>query len=112
MTCRGISQLACMIIYSVTVSIDKAIEEDWLNWMKGKHIPDVMATGHFESWNMQMLLDPEPAPGQATYNIQYECVELSHLELYQENHAPQLQAEHTNRYKDRFAAFRTLLRRI
>lgn len=33
-----------MIVYSVTVNIDSSIHEDWLAWMKSKHIPDVMAT--------------------------------------------------------------------
>ena len=37
-----------MIIYNVTVSlVDTTIQEDWLHWMKTKHIPDVMNTGCF-----------------------------------------------------------------
>ena len=36
-----------MILYNVTVSIDPEISEDWLNWMRSKHIPDVMATNCF-----------------------------------------------------------------
>ena len=31
-----------MIIYNVTVSLSPEIEKDWLNWMKSKHIADVM----------------------------------------------------------------------
>ena len=39
-----------MIIYNVTVSlVDQTIHEEWLNWMKTKHIPDVMNTGCFLS---------------------------------------------------------------
>ena len=36
-----------MLLYNVTVSIDKSIKEDWVSWMKKKHIPDVMNTGCF-----------------------------------------------------------------
>ena len=36
-----------MIIYNVTVSIDASIHEDWLEWMKKVHIPEVMQTGYF-----------------------------------------------------------------
>ena len=36
-----------MIIYNVTVSIDQSIHEDWLQWMKEIHIPEVMETGFF-----------------------------------------------------------------
>ena len=31
-----------MIIYNVTISIDKEAETHWLDWMKNTHIPDVM----------------------------------------------------------------------
>ena len=31
-----------MIIYNVTISIDKEVENHWLDWMKNTHIPDVM----------------------------------------------------------------------
>jgi hypothetical protein len=34
-----------MILYNVTVSVDPEIHDEWLAWMKSKHIPDVLATG-------------------------------------------------------------------
>jgi hypothetical protein len=100
-----------MIIYSVTVSIDTAIESDWREWMQQVHIPQVMGTGFFINSHFQKLLDPVPEPGAATYNIQYECASMELYERYQSEEAPALQADHTSRYKDRFAAFRTLLLR-
>lgn len=100
-----------MIIYSVTVTIDELIERDWVAWMRTKHIPDVMDTGFFASAHLQRLMDPAPEPGVATYNVQYECPNLEMYETYRELHAPALQAEHQARYKDRFVAFRTLLKR-
>ena len=36
-----------MIIYNITVSIDSLKADEWLNWMRSKHIPDVMATACF-----------------------------------------------------------------
>ena len=101
-----------MIIYSVTVTIDENIQEDWFNWMKTKHIPDVMATGYFSESHIQVLLDPEPEKGTLTYNIQYSCESMEVYLTYQEKAAPALQEEHTARYRDRFAAFRTLLHRV
>lgn len=100
-----------MIIYSVTVTLDTAVETDWVAWMRTQHIPDVMETGCFSAAHLQRLLDPEPDPGLATYNIQYECPNMETYEAYRDQFAPQLQYDHTMRYKDRFVAFRTLLRR-
>ena len=100
-----------MIVYSVTVSIESAIMDDWFNWMTKKHIPDVMATGYFLDSNIHRLLEPAPQQGMYTFNIQYLCEDLDKLEIYQQEVAPALQEEHTERYKDRFVAFRTILQR-
>ena len=101
-----------MIIYSVTVSIDKLIKEDWLSWMQEKHIPDVMSTGYFQEYAIQEIIDPEPQDGSRSYNIQYLCENMETYKSYQQTAAPALQKEHKERFKDRFVAFRTLLRRL
>ena len=101
-----------MIIYSVTVSIDASIREEWISWMKQVHIPEVMATGYFHERTMQELLDPPPQPGSFTFNIQYTCKTIEEYEAYHQGPAEALQSAHTMRYKDKFVAFRTLLRRF
>lgn len=100
-----------MIIYSVTVSIDAAIEADWVAWMRTRHIPDVLDTRCFHAAHLQRLLDPQPEPGLLTFNIQYECRLMEDYLRYQEQFALALQQAHTERYRDQFVAFRTLLRR-
>jgi len=97
-----------MIIYNVTVKIDTDVHDDWLQWMKEVHIPDVMQTGLFSSNQMAKVLGQEENDG-ITYAIQYTCADMQTLEDYSAKHAPKLQAEHTERYKDKFVAFRTLL---
>ncbi|GAB4124778.1 MAG: DUF4286 family protein [Raineya sp.] len=97
-----------MIIYNVTVSIDPAIHEEWLNWMLSKHIPDVMQTGCFVENKVLRLQQTAEGEG-ITYAFQYILNSMADLERYQAIFAPQLQAEHSQRYKDRFVAFRTIL---
>lgn len=96
-----------MIIYNVTVNIDTDVHDEWLSWMKEKHIPDVMNTGMFK-WNRicKILAESE---GGLSYAIQYGVADMATLEQYQQVFAPALQAEHTERYNGKFAAFRTLL---
>ena len=102
-------KLEAMIIYSVTVSIENRIREDWLTWMQGFHIPDVMATGFFVSHRVCRLMEPTPEPGTVTYAVQYFCTDRSHLQTYLEEHAPALRQEHHHRFGDRAQAFRTVL---
>ena len=99
-----------MIVYNVTVKIEHSIHDDWMQWMKTIHIPAVMATGLFaDNKMMKVLVDEEDG---LTYSIQYRVSDWEKLDEYQKNHATQLQKEHTDRYKDKFVAFRTLLEEV
>tara|TARA_B100000900_G_C20586398_1_gene719765 strand:+ start:2380 stop:2685 length:306 start_codon:yes stop_codon:yes gene_type:complete len=95
-----------MIIYNVTISlVDPTIQEEWLLWMKTKHIPDVMNTGCFLNNKIcKLMVDDE-----ITYAIQYTCKDLATLEKYQTEFSPSLQTEHTEKYRGKFGAFRSLL---
>lgn len=96
-----------MILYNVTVSIDESVEQEWLAWMKEKHIPDVMNTGMFLENKICRILGFEE--GGKSYSIQYLAKDMATYEEYQSKHATQLQEEHTSKYAGKFAAFRTIL---
>jgi len=98
-----------MIIYSVTINIEEDVHQDWLNWMKTQHIPDVMATKIFSEHRLLKVLSRNEGEEGHTYNIQYRCASMKDLHHYQREFAPQLQKEHQERYANKFVAFRTLL---
>ncbi|HET7818471.1 MAG TPA: DUF4286 family protein [Bacteroidia bacterium] len=95
-----------MYIYNVTVAIDSSIHNDWLKWMKEVHIPDVMNTGFFTENRICKVVTDET---DITYAIQYLFHKMDDLAAYQKEHAPRLQNEHTEKFKGKFAAFRTIL---
>lgn len=96
-----------MILYNVTVSIEPSISENWLEWMRSKHIPDVMATGCFVESRLSRIHGEEE--GAFTYAITYLSLSEEKIKEYQEIHAPELQKDHSARYNGKFAAFRTLM---
>lgn len=96
-----------MILYNVTVSIDNDVHEEWLQWMREKHIPDVMATGCFIESRISRVHGEEE--GGKTFAISYICPSEELFDIYQKEHAPALQQDHTSRYHGKFAAFRTML---
>jgi hypothetical protein len=96
-----------MILYNVTVSIDPAIADEWLEWMRSRHIPDVMATGCFLESRISRVHGEEE--GGLTYAITYLSPSQEKMEEYRDMHAPELQKEHSDRFAGRFAAFRTIL---
>ncbi|HMO37936.1 MAG TPA: DUF4286 family protein [Saprospiraceae bacterium] len=97
-----------MILYNVTVKIEHAAHAEWLQWMKTVHIPDVMSTGLFLEYRMGRLLGMDEPDG-VTYAIQYYLTDGATFEQYQAYYAPRLQAAHTEKFRGRFVAFRTLL---
>jgi hypothetical protein len=96
-----------MIIYNVTVKIDTAFHDEWLQWMKETHIPDVMSSGCFTENRMLKVLTDET--DGSTYSIQYSCHSMNDFLEYEHRHAAKLRAEHSEKYRDKFVAFRTLL---
>ena len=99
-----------MIIYNVTVKISHEKHDDWLKWMKEVHIPEVMETGMFTDHVFtRIVMEDEDG---TNYSIQYYCDSMEKLEEYQEKYSPALQNKHTQRYKEHFVAFRTLLERV
>jgi len=96
-----------MFLYNVTLILDDAAAEEWLQWMQDVHIPEVMATGMFISNRLLKVVD-SPNEG-VTYCAQYVAETLDHYNKYQEVFAPALQAELNERYKNRFVAYRSLM---
>ena len=97
-----------MLIYNVTVNIDHEVHQEWVQWMREVHIPDVMATECFvESRFSKVMVDNDQ--GGETYSIQYLAKSQADLDRYQKEHATALQKDHTQKYEGKFAAFRTLL---
>jgi hypothetical protein len=78
-----------MLLYNVTLIIEEAAENEWLQWMKEIHIPEVLATEKFVSNRLLKVLD-SPNEGVTYF-------------------APALQAKLQIKFENRFVAFRTLM---
>ena len=64
-------------------------------------VPDAVRTGTY-------LINPVDDDG-GTYAIQYICERMSDLDRYHAEHATRLRKEHSDRYQQKIAAFRTIL---
>jgi len=93
-----------MIIYSVTIIIDDSLAEKWELWMTEKHIPDIMATKLFKSYNFLKDLNCHNK-----YIIQYELESMRDYLKYKQIFALKLQTEHTNMFGNNYTAWRSVL---
>lgn len=100
-----------MIIYSVTASVDPTMHEEWVEYMRSKHIPEVMATGCFTGHRFTKVLGTGEEK-ENSFNVQYFCESMKEMHRYQAHHAAALQKDHGEKYGDKAHAFRTLLEDI
>ena len=96
-----------MIIYNVTINIQEDIHDEWVNWMKKEHIPDMLQTGKFSKALMTRVLVKEEMGG-ITYSVQYTAKNREVLQKYYEEDAEALRAK-SKAFEGKFVAFRTVL---
>lgn len=96
-----------MLIYNVTVCVDRAVEFEWNRWMLDEHVREVLATGCFKSFSLlRVEADGVEDP---TYSVQFRCASKSDLDRYESDHAPALRAKSLERFGEKTLAFRSLL---
>jgi len=104
-------KLKKMYIYNVTTNVDASIHQEWLKWMKEKHIPTMLSLGKFTNAKMiQVMVEEEM--GGTTYAVQYTTDSLETLQEYYQQDAEKLRAEVMHLFKDKIVAFRTELKVI
>ncbi|MCF6166927.1 DUF4286 family protein [Lutibacter sp.] len=100
-----------MYIYNVTTNIDESIKNEWLKWMKEKHIPNMLATGKFSHAKMSQVMIQEEMGG-VTFSVQYTTDSLETLQKYYKENASQLRNETIALFNNKIVSFRTELKVI
>ncbi len=96
-----------MYIYNVTINVEEEVHDQWLEWMKNEHIPDMLKTGKFLKALMTRVLVQEQMGG-ITYSVQYTAESKEMLQRYYEENASDLRAR-TKAFEGKFVTFRTEL---
>lgn len=100
-----------MIVYNITIKLEWAIHQEWLSFMREKHIPDMLNTGLIHGHKMYKILEEDEQDG-VTYSVQYHLNSLADYFSYQNDFATKLQEEHREKFGEKFIAFRTILREV
>lgn len=97
-----------MLVYNVTINLDEEIAQEWLEWMRNEHIPDLMNTGCFTAYRLARLLDLPDTPG-LSFSVQYVCPSRADYDRYLADYAQTMRNRGIERFGNRFHAFRTLM---
>ncbi|MEO6540744.1 MAG: DUF4286 family protein [Ferruginibacter sp.] len=97
-----------MIIYNVTIKIQRSISDAWLQWLKEEHIPQIIQTGCFTHAVILQLLEVDDTDGP-TFAVQYFAESKALYNNYIQNHAAAMRQNGFNKWGDQFIAFRSVM---
>ncbi len=97
-----------MIIYNVTIKVSKSIADNWMQWLKEEHIPEVTGTGCFTTANILQLLEIDDDEGP-TYAIQYFAESREKYDFYIKKFAGLMREKSFQKWGDQFIAFRSVM---
>lgn len=100
-----------MLLFNETIGIDRAVENEWLAYMREEYLVAVMNTGMFASWKIYKVLH-EQDDDTVSYSVQYFAESIDNVQKYLEVYAPKLIEQFQQKFKGRHVAFRTLLLEI
>lgn len=97
-----------MFIYNVTTKVDPSVHEAWVTWMKEIHIPEIMFSGCFTSFQFVRLLELDDSDGP-TYAVQFRSESKAAYNLYLEKYANKLRNDVYTKWGNKVISFRSLM---
>lgn len=96
-----------MIIYNITVKLERAVKDDWLLWVNTP-VARMMGCGLFLDYRLFHLLEQEEWDG-ITYVLQFSLPSIREYDRYQADYAPVFRQEYGDAYRGRYVCFRTVM---
>jgi hypothetical protein len=75
-----------MLLYEVTLQVEPALAQKVENYMRGRHIPEIFATGCFRRIRFDRA-------SPARFRTSYQADSQADLDRYLQDHAPKFRAE-------------------
>ena len=82
-----------MVTYEITATVPPPLAEAYERYMRERHIPDLLATGHFVAAALA-----RSAPGR--YRVRYEAPDQAALDRYLAEHAGRLRAHFAEHFPE------------
>jgi len=101
-----------MVLYVVNVSVKKEMQEEWLEWMKQVHIPNVINTGYFNKADIYTIILPAKGGDEISFSVQYQSESYEKFMSYTVKEAKRLQKEHKEKFGDRITVERIVFEKI
>lgn len=88
-----------------------SVDEGWLQWQREDHLPAIMATGCFTSFQILHLLEHDDSEGK-TYAVQLTANTAEDCDFYSRTHAPSMRQQAIEKWGNKIISFHSLLQVI
>lgn len=100
-----------MIVYNITAKVTWQVADDWLNWQREEHIPEMLATGLFSDYRIFRLLEQDDNEGP-TFTIQFFADTWGKYEEYIRISASALRQKSVKRWGNQTIAFHSVMQLV
>ena len=100
-----------MIVYNITIRVERSIDEAWLQWQKEEQIPAILETKLFTEYRIYKLMEQDEIEGN-TYIIQLFANTAAQLQEFLQIHDQRLREKAFEKWGDRFISFRTTMKLV
>ena len=100
-----------MIVYNITTKILPHIKEQWLLWQTDEHIPEIMATGLFDSYKVYRLMEQDESEG-LTFTVQYFTTSWERYQQYMDSFSVFMGKKAVDKWGNQFIAFKTVMQLV
>jgi hypothetical protein len=97
-----------MIIYNLTFNVENAVKDEWTGWMQNKILPALTNKNILQSVVMSELILEEPQG--TSFSVQFFVETPQKLDLFLENHLPDLLASMNRKFGDKVVFFPTKMK--
>ena len=97
-----------MKIYNITFVIAKDTEQEGLQWIKEKHVQQVMETGCFSSARLSKV-NTDIQPDAVNYSLQFFSESKDGVTQYINEHAPKIKHDIIKKFQQKILFFETEL---
>ena len=98
-----------MIIFNITYSVNKSLQEKWYDWMISDFLPTWISEDKFI---FVQICSVEIISDDCTYAIHHYCDSLVKLQSFMQDFENKIKLTHFNKFGDKINYFATILKQI
>lgn len=93
------------------MKVNRNIVEEWMNWQKQEHLPEIISTGMFDDYRMYHLIEHDDEESQ-TFTVQFFTSSIEKYNQYLSEFAFRFRDKALAKWGNQFTGFRSVMKLV